>query len=138
AVRLRGEVLDAGTGKPLPARVYVQGADGSWHFARSEAKGGSAVAYRKQRGPKSVEMHTTLSAHPFLLDLPPGKYTVTVERGKEYLPEARAVTVGAEPVQETFLLKRWTDLAALRSEELTSELQSLAYLVCRLLLEKKK
>src|SRR2546425_6976090 len=30
------------------------------------------------------------------------------------------------------------DLAARRSEEHTSELQSLAYLVCRLLLEKKK
>src|SRR2546425_2445353 len=30
------------------------------------------------------------------------------------------------------------DPAALRSEEHTSELQSLAYLVCRLLLEKKK
>ena len=29
-------------------------------------------------------------------------------------------------------------LAAMRSEEHTSELQSLAYLVCRLLLEKKK
>src|SRR2546425_8269517 len=31
-----------------------------------------------------------------------------------------------------------TDEDALRSEEHTSELQSLAYLVCRLLLEKKK
>src|SRR2546425_8740803 len=31
-----------------------------------------------------------------------------------------------------------TDVIALRSEEHTSELQSLAYLVCRLLLEKKK
>src|SRR2546425_8243126 len=30
------------------------------------------------------------------------------------------------------------DLQAVRSEEHTSELQSLAYLVCRLLLEKKK
>src|SRR5687767_15576178 len=30
------------------------------------------------------------------------------------------------------------DLSKLRSEEHTSELQSLAYLVCRLLLEKKK
>src|SRR2546425_8658834 len=30
------------------------------------------------------------------------------------------------------------DLALIRSEEHTSELQSLAYLVCRLLLEKKK
>src|SRR2546425_6787248 len=32
----------------------------------------------------------------------------------------------------------WGAGAALRSEEHTSELQSLAYLVCRLLLEKKK
>src|SRR2546423_8221953 len=32
----------------------------------------------------------------------------------------------------------WKGLSATRSEEHTSELQSLAYLVCRLLLEKKK
>src|SRR2546425_3476317 len=36
------------------------------------------------------------------------------------------------------LLYRWTFKGATRSEEHTSELQSLAYLVCRLLLEKKK
>src|SRR5262249_41575383 len=82
--RLRGEVLDAGTGKPLPARVYVLGADGSWYFGRSEAKEGSAVEYRKQRGPKSVEMHTTLSAHLFRLDLPPAKYTLTVDPPQHY------------------------------------------------------
>src|SRR2546425_4016978 len=34
--------------------------------------------------------------------------------------------------------KRWRDDRSERSEEHTSELQSLAYLVCRLLLEKKK
>src|SRR5687767_15637339 len=34
--------------------------------------------------------------------------------------------------------RRRAGLQALRSEERTSELQSLAYLVCRLLLEKKK
>lgn len=112
-VRLRGEVLDADSGKPLPARVHVLGADGSWYFARTEAKDGSAVEYRKKREPNSVEMHTTLSAHPFFLDLPPGKYTVTVERGKEYLPESRMVTVGAEPIMETFRLKRWADMAVL-------------------------
>jgi hypothetical protein len=111
-VRLRGEILDADTGRPLPARVYVLGTDGTWHFARSEAKDGSAVEYRRKRDPKSVEMHTTLSAHPFLLDLPPGKYTVTAERGKEYLPESRTVTVGPGPVRETFRLKCWTDMAA--------------------------
>src|SRR3712207_7515427 len=36
------------------------------------------------------------------------------------------------------LLKRNISVAALRSEEHTSELQSRQYLVCRLLLEKKK
>src|SRR2546425_9649984 len=34
--------------------------------------------------------------------------------------------------------RRWIDVCDSRSEEHTSELQSLAYLVCRLLLEKKK
>src|SRR5205823_14189568 len=34
--------------------------------------------------------------------------------------------------------KRWSRKSVSRSEEHTSELQSLAYLVCRLLLEKKK
>src|SRR2546425_8849210 len=40
-----------------------------------------------------------------------------------------------------FALRFWSGFAAVsaaRSEEHTSELQSLAYLVCRLLLEKKK
>src|SRR2546425_5465434 len=39
---------------------------------------------------------------------------------------------------EAFAPDRWDILAKQRSEEHTSELQSLAYLVCRLLLEKKK
>src|SRR5258707_3627254 len=39
----------------------------------------------------------------------------------------------------TWSLKRWSECAApRRSEEHTSELQSRQYLVCRLLLEKKK
>ena len=38
--------------------------------------------------PKSVEMHTTLSAHPFLLDLPPGKYQLRIG-AQVYLSEPR-------------------------------------------------
>src|SRR5205823_6725850 len=45
---------------------------------------------------------------------------------------ARALTSGAAGVT------RWSHHTRDRSEEHTSELQSLAYLVCRLLLEKKK
>src|ERR1041384_709766 len=45
------------------------------------------------------------------------------------------------PEQTAFMAKNWRDLIRPRTleiEEHTSELQSLAYLVCRLLLEKKK
>src|SRR5688500_18053158 len=82
--QVRGEVTDAATGRPVACRIYIQGEDGTWHFPKSEAKGGSAIEYRKQRqdNRRAVEMHTTLSAHPFALTLPPGRYTVTVERGK--------------------------------------------------------
>jgi hypothetical protein len=112
-VRLTGEVIDSATSKALPARVYIHGDDGSWHFPRSQSPAGSAVTYRRQRPdrPRSVEMHTTLSAHPFVVELPPGKYTITIERGKEYHPETRQIVVGKEPVRETFKLRRWIDMA---------------------------
>src|SRR2546425_4605698 len=44
-------------------------------------------------------------------------------------PSARASSIASAPISKAI---------ELRSEEHTSELQSLAYLVCRLLLEKKK
>src|SRR5262249_44793565 len=83
--RLRGPVVDADTGRPLACRIYLQAEDGQWHFPNSESPQGSALPYRKKRDdlPKSFEMHTTLSAHPFVVDLPAGKYTITFERGKE-------------------------------------------------------
>lgn len=109
--RLRGEIVDASGGAPLPARIYIQGADGAWHFPRSI--GGTAVTYKKQRpdNSKCVEMHTTLSAHPFSIDLPPGKYTITVERGKEYLPLVREVALNDGPIEVKLPLTRWINLA---------------------------
>src|SRR2546425_3821818 len=58
----------------------------------------------------------------------------------------RVASLGGEPVSaDRLTFSNLDDLAAIessrfekRSEEHTSELQSLAYLVCRLLLEKKK
>jgi hypothetical protein len=109
--RLKGEVVDDATGRPIPSRVYVRGADGSWHFASSV---GSAVAYRKRAGvnPACEEMHTTLSAHPFEATLPVGKYAVTVERGKEYRPFTADVEVGEAGAELRVPLRRWIDMAA--------------------------
>src|SRR5262249_35634854 len=60
-----------------------------------------------------VEMHTTLSAHPFVAELLPGKYTLTVERGKEYLPIEREVEIGDQAVHVVLGLKRWINMADL-------------------------
>jgi hypothetical protein len=110
---LRGTIVDATTGKPLPARLYIQAAEGTWHFARSAAADGSAIRYeRKKRfNPASTENHVTLSAHPFVADLPPGRYTVTVERGKEYHPHVESITIGRDLVSLTIRLRRWINVA---------------------------
>src|SRR5262245_64190724 len=44
----------------------------------------------------------------------------------------------SQPVPELFTDMTWSSDGVMRSEEHTSELQSLRHLVCRLLLEKKK
>ena len=109
----RGEVVDADTGRPIPCRVSIRGEDGSWHFPEPASSEGSVVPYRKRAigNPAIVEMHATLSAHPFTVRLPAGRYTVTAERGKEYRAERREVTVGAGPVELTLRLRRWIDMA---------------------------
>ncbi len=110
---LRGKVVDGQTGEVLPARVYICDSAGKWYFARCASPEGSAVPYSKRarQNPASVEMHTTISAHPFSAELPPGVYTITVERGKEYLPQTRRVVVGAEGASVTIALRRWVNMA---------------------------
>ena len=111
---VRGEVVDADTGRPLAARVYIQDDTGAWHHVTSAAVDGSAVRYEKRNwvNPKSEEFHTTVSAHPFETKLASGQYQLTVERGKEYLPTSQQVTVGSEPVAITIKLQRWVDMAS--------------------------
>ncbi len=112
AAELRGEIRDAESGQRLPARLYIQSADGEqkWFFAKSADPNGSAIVYDRARE-KSIEKHTTLSAHPFVAELPPGKYTLTVERGKEYLTATQEVEVADKPVTVTIKLKRWINMA---------------------------
>ncbi|MBM3971588.1 MAG: hypothetical protein FJ302_17275 [Planctomycetes bacterium] len=111
-VPLRGEIRDAETGLLLPARLYIQSADGArWFFAKSADAQGSALVYDKFRDAKSVEKHTTLSAHPFVAEVPPGKYTLTVERGKEYLTATKEVEVGTQPLDVKIELRRWINMA---------------------------
>src|SRR5215203_4662605 len=57
------------------------------------------------------------------------------------VPTTRTRRFAANPCRQTTsqtVVRQKTDIAITRSEEHTSELQSRQYLVCRLLLEKKK
>ncbi len=110
-VRLRGRIVDAESGQILPARIYIRSADGEWHFPTSDHPDGSAVEYRKQRQAGSLEMHTPLSAHPFTVNVIPGEYSIVAERGKEYVPFEKTVTVGGDGLELSIPLKRWISLA---------------------------
>lgn len=107
-----GEIVDSRDGRLIPARLYIQSDDGRWFFAESGSAGGSAIRYEKRNwiNTNAVEMHVTLSAHPFRIELPPGGYTFTVERGKEYRPLIRRAEVTADPVQLRLPLHRWIDM----------------------------
>ena len=36
-VQLHGQIVDALSNKPLPARLYIHSKDGTWYFAKSAA-----------------------------------------------------------------------------------------------------
>lgn len=112
--QFRASVVDSASGQALPCRVSIQGPDGAWHFAKSSSPDGSAVEHRKVSltDRSIVEMHTTLSAHPFEASLAPGRYTITVERGKEYHTATVPLEMTDKPVAVTIKLRRWVDLPA--------------------------
>ena len=114
AGQFRATVIDDQSRKPIPARVYLQSNEGEWLFVKSVHPDGSALPYREQwvPMPSSVEKHTTVSAHPFEIELAPGKYKLTVERGKEYHPKTIAISILDRDVEMEIPLKRWIDLAS--------------------------
>ncbi len=107
---LIGTVVDAESQQPIAARVYVQSQSGEYFHVESAHEDGSAVPYRKARSPVSTEVHTAVSAHPFKVKLAPGQYTVTIERGKQYVPQTKTVEVGQDDTQITIPLRRWINL----------------------------
>jgi hypothetical protein len=108
------EVVDSATGRPIACRVSIRGEDGTWYFPETTSPEGSAIPYRKKAigRPDIVEMHTTLSAHPFVVRLPEGHYTLTAEHGKEYHLERIPLTVEDKPSGVVVKLRRWVDMAA--------------------------
>ncbi len=114
AAELRGEIRDAESQQLVAARLMIQHADGRWFFAKSADPRGSAVVLDRERSKTSVEKHTCLTAHPFVAELPAGKYTLTIERGKEYLTETREIEVKDQPSEVRINLRRWINMAERR------------------------
>jgi hypothetical protein len=110
AGELRGRIVDALTGELLPGRIYAQAADGSWLFVKSVADDGSFLIYDVERSPACLERHSTVTAHPFVLEAPAGNTTITAELGKEYHPATINVVSSDEPQEFTVRLKRWIDM----------------------------
>ena len=112
ATEVHGLAVDADSGDSLPCRLYVQNADsGEWHFAKSVSADGSAVECKKQIGTSaSIEMHTTLSAGKFTLQLSPGKYRIHAEYGKEFLPVDTEISVTAEPSEFQLRMQRFVNM----------------------------
>jgi len=99
----RGSIVDADSGKPIAARVYLRNAAGEWLFVKSTAMNGSALPYLEQWIPMagSVERHTTVSAHPFRIELPRGEYTLEIESGKEFIPQRRRLEIADEALDQS-------------------------------------
>ncbi len=116
--RISVTVVDADSGECLAARLYLTSeSHASYYFHVTDdvvRAGGSAVKYEKQNwlDKQSTEYHTTVSAHPCYADVPSGRYTLVVERGKSYRPVTRALEVTDRDVQLKVALQRWSDPAA--------------------------
>lgn len=111
AVILTGRIVDTATRDIIPARLSITNASNEAFYATSADEVGSAVVYNVERSPTSFERHVTLSAHPFEVELPPGRYTLTAERGKEYLPAQMTIDVGDAPLEVELPLTRWINMA---------------------------
>jgi Tol biopolymer transport system component len=107
--RLRIAVTDA-SGRALPARISVTGADGRSHAPDTALRHADDYFDRALRKFEYGYFH---SAGPAELVVPAGAYTVEVTRGLEWKPVVRTVEVRAAGTQDLGLaLERLDDLPA--------------------------
>ena len=109
--RLVARVVDSESGQPIECRVHLRGQDGRWYLVESD--GGDAVHYDRNLPhlPDSPEVHTTLSADPFFVDLANGQYTLRIERGKEYVPYQADLRIEGKSIVQEVRLRRWINMA---------------------------
>jgi hypothetical protein len=108
---LRVSIVDDATSEPVAARVYITGSDGKPYLPKPQP-GQTIAHYDVARGPR--EVYACIGAHPFEVELPAGEATLLIERGKEYLPLARELTITPGDTHETTIrMLRLFDLASM-------------------------
>ncbi|MHB9028842.1 MAG: CehA/McbA family metallohydrolase [Candidatus Latescibacterota bacterium] len=108
---IAGTIVDD-RGEPVTARVYVTGSDDSMYLAKD------AIPYERPAFAARIGYsgkHFTTRGNTFALVLPPGRATVRIERGKEYVPAVDTLEIVAGgKIERTWTLRRLIDLAAQR------------------------
>ncbi|MBI3463012.1 MAG: CehA/McbA family metallohydrolase [Planctomycetes bacterium] len=103
--KLIGTIVHAGSGRAIPARLYVTGSDSQRYYPKP------SLAHPIKR---DLEGHVITTGQPFEVELPTGLAHVRIERGPEFHPLAEKVDIPAQGVVEKrFELRRWVDLADL-------------------------
>ena len=106
-----GRILDDSTGKLVAARIYLTDGEGKPYFVKNED--GEPLPFHDNTDGDTLirEAYSLTASQPFHAELPAGEYTLTIERGKEYLPLTRTLTCVAGQTREySFRLLRLFDL----------------------------
>jgi hypothetical protein len=105
-----GSLFESDAGKPAPARVYAIGKSDSLFMAEE------CIPYDRSEFAARIGYsgrHFTTRGNTFTLKLPEGRYTIVIERGKEFLPIRESITVvSGKTEHRKFPLRRWIDMAA--------------------------
>ena len=94
------------TGSPTAARVYLVGQEGVPVLPKD------TIVYDKVRPDGVSERNFVPRGGAFTTEAPAGKYIITVEKGKEYVPERAEILVPESgSVKRTIRLRRWVTMA---------------------------
>src|SRR2546425_5025397 len=141
--RLLSELAEPASAATLAARLGIARQKVNYHLRTLEDHRLVRVAEKRKWGGLTERLLVATAASYIVSPGAMGRVAADPGRSADRLSASYLIALAARIVREVSdLLSRATQiekrLPTLRSEEHTSELQSLAYLVCRLLLEKKK
>ena len=93
-------------------RVFDEGLPAFAKFEIRDSEGKIYPAQSKRLAPDFFFQRHVYRGDEETISLPPGQYSITCSRGPETIPETKDLTVGEEPTQLVYRVRRWIDPAA--------------------------